>query len=135
MCFLTMSSHGVMQHLAGEASFTHLTKWEDEYNMYCRLMTIKSFFHFRTWKAFYVWRKGLIFKKISNASTFLNNNLFILTPNLRIALLHIQNMCYQMATTTLTDVSNIQNWYLFYFIEAQVLIIICKRNSFIHLMF
>lgn len=115
-----MSRHGVMQHVGGEAIFTSLDKWEAEYNMYCRLMQIKSFFHFRMWKGFYVWRKGVIFKKISNAKKFLEENLFILIPTLRSALLDIQDMCYLMNTTTFTNISEIKNWALFYFIERQV---------------
>ncbi|KAF2878695.1 hypothetical protein ILUMI_27474 [Ignelater luminosus] len=118
--FLTMSSHGVTQHIGGDTIFTHLDNWEAEYNMYCRLMQIKSFFYFRMWKGFYVWRKGIIFKKISSAKTYLQHNLFILIPTLRFALLDIQDMCCMMNTATFTDMSEIENWALFYFIERQM---------------
>lgn len=118
--FLTMSAHGVMQHIMADTVFTHLDKWEAEYNMYCRLMRIKSFFHFRCWKAFYVWKKGIIYKKFSKASNHIENNLFILIPNLRSTLIDVQEMCCNMITTSFTDVTNIEGWEMFYFIEAQV---------------
>ncbi|KAK5640059.1 hypothetical protein RI129_010870 [Pyrocoelia pectoralis] len=118
--YITMSSHGVMQHIGTEVVFTHLHKWESEYNMYCRLMQIKSFFNFRSWKAFYVWRKGILYKKFTNAATFLNNNLFILVPSLRVALIDVQVMCCVTASLSFTDITTIQNWRLFYFIEAQM---------------
>ncbi|XP_031357040.1 dynein heavy chain 6, axonemal isoform X2 [Photinus pyralis] len=118
--FMTMSSHGVMQHVGTEVVFTHLHKWELEYNMYCRLMKIKSFFNFRLWKTFYVWRKGILYKKFQKAATFLNGNLFMLLPSLRVALIDIQHLCYVTAGLNFMDVSTIKNWHLFYFIEAQM---------------
>lgn len=118
--FLTMSAHGVMQHIGQEQIFTHLDKWEAEYNMYCRLMKINSFFHFRIWKAFYVWRKTIIYNKLTSAKKFLNSNLFILNPLLGTALLDIRNMCHKLFETSFTDVTEIEEWELFYFIEAQV---------------
>lgn len=118
--FLTMSSKGVLQHVGGEMIFTPLDKWESEYNMFCRLMRIKSFLHFRIWKAFYVWKKGLNFKKFSHAQKFLCENLFILIPDLCMGLLKIQSVCLVMMETTFTHVPVIDNFLLFYFIEVQV---------------
>ncbi|XP_022919976.1 dynein axonemal heavy chain 6 [Onthophagus taurus] len=118
--FLTMSAQGVLQHHGLEQVFTPLEKWEAEYNLYCRLMRINTFFNFRIWKAFYVWHKTIIFNKIARAKKNLSNNLFILNPLLGPALLNIRNMCEKMADFTFADVSNIENWELFYFIEAQM---------------
>ncbi|KAK9722971.1 AAA+ lid domain [Popillia japonica] len=118
--FLTMSAHGVLQSVGQEQIFTHLDKWESEYNMYCRLMRIKSFFFFRIWKAFYVWRKGVIYEKIKIARNYLTNNLFFLNDLLRDALLNIRGMCYKLFTTSFTDTTDIENFELFYFIEAQM---------------
>ncbi|XP_018334381.1 dynein heavy chain 6, axonemal-like, partial [Agrilus planipennis] len=117
--FLTMSSHGVTQFICGEMSFTNLNKWEEEYDTYCRLMRIKSFFYFRMWKAYYVWRKGIIFRKYTSARTALEGNLFYTNAHLREALLNIQNMCFTMIETKFCDLSIVDNFYLFYFIEAQ----------------
>lgn len=118
--FLTISSKGVMQHAGGEMNFTSLDKWEAEYNMFCRLMRIKSFLHFRMWKAFYVWRKGLLYKKFSKAQKYLSENLFILTPDLCAGLLKIQTMCIAMIETAFTSVGVIENFQLIDFIDTQV---------------
>ncbi|KAF5272727.1 hypothetical protein FQA39_LY07754 [Lamprigera yunnana] len=118
--FLTMSSHGVMQHIGPEMIFTHLDKWEAEYNMYCRLMQIKTFFHFRIWKALFVWHKGVVYKKITNVKKYLKENLFILIPTLCQALVDVQSMCYLMGSATFAETENIANRYLFYFIENQM---------------
>nr|CAH7756356.1 unnamed protein product [Callosobruchus chinensis] len=118
--FFTMSAKGVMQHIGSDIIFTSLDKWEEEYNMYCRLMQIKSFLLFRTWKGFYVWRKNIIYKKFSSAQVNLQNNLLILNPIVRNGLLNIQNMCYKMSDFTFTDMSCIEDLWLFYFIDAQM---------------
>lgn len=115
-----MSCSGVLHHIGNEVYFTNLDKWQAEYRMYCTLMSIKSFFYFRMWKAFYVWRMGIIFRKRDNARKYLEANLFILNPLLRDSILDVQTMCYEMSFKTFTDMSDIQNWQLFYFIEAQV---------------
>lgn len=126
-----MSSSGVLQHVGPEVYFTSIEKWEEEFKMYCTLMRIKTFFYFRMWKAFFVWRKGIIFKKISNARKYLDSNLFILNPLLRSSLLDIQHMCCEMSTTTFTDVTKVEDWPLFYFIEAQV----CTLKNFYSLVY
>ncbi|CAH0547855.1 unnamed protein product [Brassicogethes aeneus] len=118
--FFTMSAKGVLQHIGNEAIFTSLEVWEAEYNMYCRLMRIKSFFRFRMWKGFYVWRKAIIFKKYSKAQRYINNNLFILNPIMRDGLLNIRQMCVKMTPIIFTDVSSIQERYIFYFVEDQM---------------
>lgn len=115
-----MSSSGVLQHVGAEVYFTSLDKWEAEYRMYCTLMKIKTFFFFRLWKSFFMWRKGIIFRKIDKARKFLDKNLFILNPLLRDSLLDVQSMCYEMLDVTFTDITIIEEWPLFYFIEAQV---------------
>ncbi|KAJ8965683.1 hypothetical protein NQ314_003965 [Rhamnusium bicolor] len=119
--FFTMSTKGVMQHIGSEAVFTSLDKWEAEYTMYCRLMQIKTFFHFRKWKGFYVWRKTILYKKYHNAQKKLGNNMLSLNPILRGALLDIQLMCYKMIDVSFTDLSCIENFWLFYFVENQVI--------------
>lgn len=115
-----MSASGVLQHYGPEVTFTSLDKWEEEYNMYCTLMKIRTFFYFRLWKAFYVWRKGIIFRKNDNARKHLETNLFILNPMLKKSLLDIKNMCYGMEQASFINMGCIKNNYLFYFIEEQV---------------
>jgi hypothetical protein len=38
--FLTISSHGVLQHYPGGMAFTPLDVWEREYDNYCKLMKV-----------------------------------------------------------------------------------------------
>ncbi|XP_057658316.1 dynein axonemal heavy chain 6 isoform X1 [Diorhabda carinulata] len=118
--FFTMSAKGVMQHVGSEIIFTTLDKWEKEYNMYCRLMEIRLFHYFRKWKGFYVWRINVKRKKIYNAKRNLEENMLSLNPILRQGLLDIQDMCFKMIDVTFTDVSDIENTWLFYFIEDQM---------------
>ncbi|XP_017780151.1 PREDICTED: dynein heavy chain 6, axonemal [Nicrophorus vespilloides] len=118
--FLTMSAHGVLQNIDAEQNFTSLDKWEKEYDMYCRLMRFKCFFNFRKWKAFYVWKKTILFTKITDAGDFLKNNLFILNPLLRDALLRIRELVQKLHDATFSNISQIENQHLFYFIEAQM---------------
>lgn len=125
-----MSASGVLQHYGQEVAFTSLDKWEEEYNLYCTLMKIKTFFYFRMWKAFYVWRKGIIFRKNDNARKHLESNLFILNPMLKKSLLDIKNMCYGMEQASFTNVDCIENFYLFYFIEEQVIKQITSNHCF-----
>lgn len=115
-----MSSHGVLQHRMGEQTFTNLDKWEAEYMMYCRLMRIKSLFHFRSWKAFYVWRKNVLFIKFEKAKKNIATDLFILNNHLRMALLKIQSMIYYMLESSYVNTAITEDKPLFYFIEAQV---------------
>lgn len=116
-----MSASGVLQHYGPEVTFTCLDKWEEEYVMYCTLMRIKTLFYFRLRKAFYMWRKGIIFRKNDNARKHLEANLFILNPLLKKSLLDIKNMCYGMELASFTDVKCLQDYQLFYFIEEQVI--------------
>ncbi|KAK9882562.1 hypothetical protein WA026_022190 [Henosepilachna vigintioctopunctata] len=118
--FFTMSSKGVMQQIGNDAIYTSLEKWEAEYDMYCRLMRIKTFYFFRLWKGFNVWRKLIIFRKFTQARNYLDGNLFILNSTLRDGLLDIQDMCVNLYDTTFVDTADIQNRWLFYFIEDQM---------------
>ncbi|XP_044766447.1 dynein axonemal heavy chain 6 [Coccinella septempunctata] len=118
--FFTMSCKGVMQQIGNDAIYTSLDKWEAEYEMYCRLMRIKSFYYFRMWKGFNVWRKLIIFRKFTQARNYIDANLFILNPTLRNGLLDLQEMCVSMYETTFVDTADIENRWLFYFIEDQM---------------
>lgn len=115
-----MSANGVLQNVGTEVVFTSLDKWEEEYNMYCRLMQIKTFRNFRKWKGFYVWRTNIVHKKRKNATRNLVINMILLNDILRDGLLKIQNMCCMFYDVTFTDVSVIEDIWLFYFIENQV---------------
>ncbi|CAH1104335.1 unnamed protein product, partial [Psylliodes chrysocephalus] len=117
--FFTMSAKGVMQHVGNEVIFTSLDKWENEYKMYCRLMDIKTFFYFRKWKGFYVWGTSILRQKIKNATKRLEENMLLMNPIMRQALLDIQGMCYVMTLRTFSDCTLVEDNWLFYFLESQ----------------
>ncbi|KAJ8737519.1 hypothetical protein PYW08_000114 [Mythimna loreyi] len=117
--FFTISQCGVT-HYSHEMVFTKLPSWEQEYNIFVKLTDIKFFKLYRYWKAFYVWRKSIVFRKYTKIRNKLAKNLFILTPILGKALLSIQAMCCEMYMKTFADVSRDMDTAFFYFIEDQM---------------
>ncbi|XP_026758308.2 dynein axonemal heavy chain 6 [Galleria mellonella] len=117
--YLTISSCGVT-HYTNEMVFTKLPDWEQEYTIFVKLTDIKFFRVYRYWKAFYVWRKSILFRKYSKIRTKLAKNLFILTPVLGKALLSIQAMCCEMYMKSFADLSKDMDIAFFYFIEIQM---------------
>ncbi|CAH0716153.1 unnamed protein product, partial [Brenthis ino] len=116
--FLTISSCGVT-HYTNEMVFTKLSEWEQEYTIFVQLTDIKFFRVYRYWKAFYVWRKSILFRKYSKTRTKIAKRLFILTPVFGKALLSIQAMCCDMYMKSFADVSRDMDTAFFYFIEVQ----------------
>ncbi|XP_021206053.2 dynein axonemal heavy chain 6 isoform X1 [Bombyx mori] len=115
--YLTISPCGVT-HYTNEMVFTKLPAWEQEYTIFVKLTDIKFFKVYRYWKAFYVWRKSILFRKFSKIRTKLAKNLFILTPVLGRALLNVQAMCCEMYMKSFADVSRDMDTAFFYFIEV-----------------
>ncbi|XP_037299908.1 dynein heavy chain 6, axonemal isoform X2 [Manduca sexta] len=123
--YLTISACGVT-HYTNEMVFTKLPAWEQEYNIFVKLTDIKFFKVYRYWKAFYVWRKSIVFRKYSKLRSKLAKNLFILTPVLGKALLNIQAMCCEMYMKSFADLSRDMDTAFFYFIE-----VLMKRVEYI----
>ncbi|XP_053624487.1 dynein axonemal heavy chain 6 isoform X1 [Plodia interpunctella] len=117
--YLTISPCGVT-HYTNEMVFTKLPDWEQEYTIFVKLTDIKFFKVYRYWKAFYVWRKSILFRKYSKIRAKIAKNLFILTPVLGKALLSVQAMCCEMYMKTFADLSRDMDTAFFYFIEVQM---------------
>ncbi|XP_050361252.1 dynein axonemal heavy chain 6 [Nymphalis io] len=117
--YLTISPCGVT-HYTNEMVFTKLAEWEQEYTIFVQLTDIKFFRVYRYWKAYYVWRKSILFRKFSKTRTKIANKLFLLTPVLGKALLNIQAMCCDMYMKSFADVSRDMDTAFFYFIEVQM---------------
>lgn len=83
-------------------------------------LQIKFFKVYRYWKAFYVWRKSIQFRKFSKIRSKIAKKLFILTPVLGKGLLSIQAMCCDMYMKTFADLSRDMDTAFFYFIEVLV---------------
>ena len=55
----TISLQGITHNNTDEVEFTKLGRWEKEYRDYQSLVKIPTFFNFRKWKAFVVWRQNV----------------------------------------------------------------------------
>ncbi|XP_068083916.1 dynein axonemal heavy chain 6 [Anabrus simplex] len=118
--FLTISAHGVTQYMPGDMIFTSLDVWKSEYEKYLKLIEIKTFYVFPMWKAFYVWKKNVSWKKFSIAKEAISENLFLLNSHLGKALCNIQALSCDLLNVTFTDISEYEKCALFMFIEAQM---------------
>ncbi|XP_064645339.1 dynein axonemal heavy chain 6-like [Lineus longissimus] len=118
--YLTISIKGATRMRADdETEFTPLDRWEQEYLYFQKLRKIGAFRLFRKWKAFSVWRKNVLTKKVANCKKSLNENLFIVNPSLRPALLNVREMCYRISDMGLCKVEKGHTYSLSEFREAQ----------------
>ncbi|XP_077994098.1 dynein axonemal heavy chain 6-like [Glandiceps talaboti] len=117
--YSTISLKGVTHFSGDETDFTELDRWEQEYKYYTKLVQIPSFHLFRKWKAFTVWRKNVRSKKIASCKKQLQENLFIVNPSLRPALLNVREMCYRISDMGLCKVEKGRTYTLEHFSEAQ----------------
>ncbi|CAH1788943.1 unnamed protein product, partial [Owenia fusiformis] len=116
----TMSIKGVTRmRNDDETEFCQLDRWELEYKYFKRLVKIKAFRLFRKWKAFSVWRKNVVTNKAKKCKKALNENLFIVNPSLRPALLNVREMCFRISDMGLCKVEKGHTYTLTEFREAQ----------------
>ncbi|XP_062576931.1 dynein axonemal heavy chain 6-like isoform X2 [Saccostrea cucullata] len=118
--YCTISQEGVTRmRNDDETEFVTLDRWEQEYNYFKKIIKIKTFALFRKWKAFNVWRKNVRTKKITECTKALNENLFIVNPSLRPALLNVREMCHRISDMGLCKVEKGNTYALSQFREAQ----------------
>lgn len=118
--YCTISQEGVTRmRNDDETEFVTLDRWEQEYNYFKKIIKIKTFALFRKWKAFNVWRKNVRTKKITECTKALNENLFIVNPSLRPALLNVREMCHRISDMGLCKVEKGNTYALLQFREAQ----------------
>ncbi|WAR29562.1 DYH6-like protein [Mya arenaria] len=116
----TISQKGVTRIRSDdETEFVTLDRWELEYNYFRKLVKIPTFALFRKWKAFNVWRGNVKSKKIAQCKKALNNNLFIVNPSLRPALMNVREMCHRISDMGLCKVEKGHTYSLREFNEAQ----------------
>jgi dynein heavy chain, axonemal len=118
--YFTISQEGVTFWSPTENHFTRLDEWYREYLKFCELYKLKIFRKFRVWKTFMVWLKSIKFKKINEARKFLEENLFFANPKLNATLLKIRSEFCELEQLKFTDITLLENWHLFYFIESQM---------------
>ncbi|XP_005111328.3 dynein heavy chain 6, axonemal, partial [Aplysia californica] len=118
--YLTISLKGVTRMRADdETEFVLLDRWEQEVFYFHRLIKIKTFALFRKWKAFSVWRKNVRTTKIKGCKKALDDNLFIVNPSLRPALLNVREMCHRISEMGLCQIDKDHTYTLTEFREAQ----------------
>ncbi|XP_051785909.1 dynein axonemal heavy chain 6 [Erpetoichthys calabaricus] len=118
--YYTISKQGVTHNLFGEVDYLDLPRWEKEYTCHRNLLKIPIFALFRKWKAFKVWRKNVLSKKINTSRTALQNNLFIVNDSLRPALLNVREMCYRISDMGLCRIEKGHTYTLHGFKETQL---------------
>ncbi|KAF6019361.1 DNAH6 [Bugula neritina] len=84
------------------------------------LILIGIFAKFRKWKAFSVWRQNCRKKKIRDCKKALVENLFIVNPSLRPALLNVREMCFRISDMGLCKVEKGTTYTLRDFKDAQI---------------
>ncbi|XP_055873384.1 dynein axonemal heavy chain 6-like isoform X2 [Biomphalaria glabrata] len=118
--YLTISQKGVTRmRKDDETEFILLDHWEQEVYYFEKLRKIKTFALFRIWKAFSVWYKNVRTSKIKSCKKSLDENLFIVNPSLRPALLNVREMCHRISEMGLCQIDKDHTYTLTEFREAQ----------------
>ncbi|CAG5121592.1 unnamed protein product, partial [Candidula unifasciata] len=118
--YLTISQKGITRMRADdETEFVVLDRWEREVMYFEKLIKIKTFAKFRVWKAFSVWRQNVRTAKTKDCKKALNENLFIVNPSLRPALLNVREMCHRISEMGLCHIDRDHTYTLSEFMEAQ----------------
>ncbi|BFG02702.1 dynein heavy chain 6 axonemal [Drosophila madeirensis] len=118
--FYTVTRHGVTFWHRSENFFTTLDQWQKEFQQFLSIIKIKTFDLFRLWKGFKVWEKTIKWRKLNEARNYLHSNLFIVIPHLAKAILRMRTELLEMESLNFVDISNIENWHPFYFLETHM---------------
>ncbi|XP_001354829.2 dynein heavy chain 6, axonemal [Drosophila pseudoobscura] len=118
--FFTVTRHGVTFWHCSENFFTPLDQWQQEFVQFLSIIQIRSFSIFRLWKGFKVWEKTIKWRKLNEARDYLHNNLFIVIPQLARAILRMRAEIVQMERLNFVNISKIENWHPFYFLETHM---------------
>ncbi|XP_051801201.1 dynein axonemal heavy chain 6 isoform X2 [Acanthochromis polyacanthus] len=76
-------------------------RWEEEYNIYCKLMRIPFFALYKKWKPLYVWHTKVRARKIRLAKDSIETRSCFFSPSLSPALMDIRKMCCQISDMSL----------------------------------
>ncbi|KAM6202366.1 dynein axonemal heavy chain 6 [Rhynchocyon petersi] len=119
--YYTISRKAVTHIISGDIEYIELERWEEEYLYHTKLTKIPFFSLFRKRKAFKVWKKNVSSKKIAICRNSLKKNLFIANEYLRLALLKINELCYQLSFMELCHIEKGHTYTLQEFKAAQVI--------------
>jgi len=117
--YYTLSRSGITRFQESDSDFTPLDQWEREYALFNKMRGIPFFSKYRKWKTFAVWKTNVKGANLSTARDSLQQNLFIFIPSLRDALMTIKNLCFEVASLRLIDISSDKTLTLDEFISGQ----------------
>ena len=69
--FYTLSRAGVTHIVNGVAEFTPLDQWEQEYQLFGKVIQIPLFQKYKMWKSYFVWRKNVRSSRMQSSENVL----------------------------------------------------------------
>lgn len=118
--YYTVTRHGVTYWRVSENFFTPLNQWQQEFQQFLSIIQIRTFSIFRLWKGFKVWEKTIKWRKLNAARNHLQNNLFIVIPQLAKAILRMRSDIVVLERLSFINIENIEEWHPFYFLELHM---------------
>lgn len=118
--YYTVTRHGVTYWRVSENFFTPLNQWQQEFQQFLSIIQIRTFSIFRLWKGFKVWEKTIKWRKLNYARNHLQNNLFIVIPQLAKAVLRMRADLVVLERLSFVNTENIEEWHPFYFLELHM---------------
>jgi hypothetical protein len=88
--YYTLSAYGLTCAHGDQTDFTSLPDFEREYCIYQQITSQPFFRQYHMWKGFIQWKNAVASRRISRACLVLQDDLFILHPDLRAALLKLR---------------------------------------------
>eukprot|EP01064_Diplonema_japonicum_P033482 TRINITY_DN6608_c3_g1_i1.p1 TRINITY_DN6608_c3_g1~~TRINITY_DN6608_c3_g1_i1.p1 ORF type:complete len:4220 (+),score=898.37 TRINITY_DN6608_c3_g1_i1:135-12794(+) len=94
--YFTMAREGVTHVLNGEVDFVPLAAWVREAKVFREVLSIPFFSIYSRWKTFSSWRCHVRHTRIAAYKSYLDQNLFILNPDLSVSLLKVRKICQEL---------------------------------------
>jgi hypothetical protein len=117
--FFTISCDGVTHVNETWSEFYDMNRFVKECQLTTALKSMPLVGMFRQWKAFATWRKVVTSRRHRSYATALSNNAYILSKQLRPALLKIRAMCLDVVGMRLTVLQQYRTYTLEELLECQ----------------
>lgn len=117
--YYTLSSDGVTSYKKNKVEFTQIKEWLHEVSIFIQLKEIPFFNHYEKWRSFTLLHCITRNEQISGSRNKMTNELFVVTPALRGAVIDLQSVCGQILKLSLVDVKSSQTLTLEQFVDRQ----------------
>lgn len=117
--FFILSCGGVTRIQNGLPTLHSIPRWRREYLNFSMLLKMRTFYQFRMWKAFAVWRKNVIKLHAGERLRSISKKLFTLDTSLRPAYLLIRSLCLDAINMRFCIIDHTKPYSLENFITAQ----------------